>query len=189
MKKVTSWKDLSLREKIGQTVICLCETEKHIEMCGSVAKFAERYPIGGIFNNSGLVKGLLVDENPDFKKVVDEYNKHLRVPLFATADFANYAKKLGVKLPSQMALGSTDDEELAYKAGDIGGTMPTVLNGANEAAVGLFLEDKIKFLDIANVVEMAMSEHKTIKTPNVCDILEVDIWAREYVNKNLHKLK
>jgi len=79
--------------------------------------------------------------------------------------------------------------KLAYKAGDIGGTMPTVLNGANEAAVGLFLEDKIKFLDIANVVEMAMSEHKTIKTPNVCDILEVDIWAREYVNKNLHKLK
>jgi beta-glucosidase-like glycosyl hydrolase len=87
-------------------------------MCGSIAKFAEKYPIGGIFNNGGLVKGLLVDENPDFKKIVDEYNKHLRVPLFATADFANYAKKFGLKLPSQMALGATDDEELAYKAGE-----------------------------------------------------------------------
>lgn len=118
MKKVSSWKDLTLREKIGQTVVCLCETEKHIEMCGSIAKFAKKYPIGGIFNNGGLVKGLLVDENPDFKKIVDEYNKHLRVPLFATADFANYAKKFGLKLPSQMALGATDNEELAYKAGE-----------------------------------------------------------------------
>lgn len=79
--------------------------------------------------------------------------------------------------------------KLAYKAGDTGGTMPTVLNGANEVAVGLFLEDKIKFLDIANIVEMAMSDHKTIKNPTVCDILEADLWAREYVNENLHKLK
>ena len=78
---------------------------------------------------------------------------------------------------------------LAYRAGEIGGTMTTVLNGANEAAVGLFLEDKIKFLDIANIVEMAMAEHKTIKTPTVCDILEADLWAREYVNTNLHRLK
>lgn len=78
---------------------------------------------------------------------------------------------------------------LAYRAGEIGGTMTTVLNGANETAVGLFLEDKIKFLDIANIVEMAMAEHKTIKTPTVCDILEADLWAREYVNTNLHRLK
>ena len=78
---------------------------------------------------------------------------------------------------------------LAYRAGKIGGTMTTVLNGANEAAVGLFLEDKIKFLDIANIVEMAMAEHKTIKNPTVWDILETDRWAREYVNTNLHRLK
>lgn len=79
--------------------------------------------------------------------------------------------------------------ELAYRAGDAGGTMTTVLNGANEAAVGLFLEDKIRFLDIAAIVEMAMAEHKTIKNPSVCDILEIDLWAREYVNTNLHRLK
>ena len=78
---------------------------------------------------------------------------------------------------------------LAYRAGEIGGTMTTVLNGANEVAVGLFLEDKIKFLDIANIVEMAMDNHKTIKNPTVWDILETDRWAREYVNTNLHRLK
>ena len=78
---------------------------------------------------------------------------------------------------------------LAYCAGDEGGTMTTVLNGANEAAVGLFLEDKIRFLDIADVVEMAMADHKTIKNPTVCDILDADRWAREYVNTKLHRLK
>lgn len=79
--------------------------------------------------------------------------------------------------------------KLAYSAGELGGTMTTVLNGANEAAVALFLEDKIGFLDIGDIVEMAMDEHKNIKEPNVSDILEADKWAREYVNANLHKLK
>ena len=55
MKKVSSWQELTLREKIGQTVICLCEKEKHIEMCGSVEAFLKKYPIGGMFNNGGLI--------------------------------------------------------------------------------------------------------------------------------------
>ncbi len=78
---------------------------------------------------------------------------------------------------------------LAYKAGNTGGTMPTVLNGANEAAVALFLDGKIGFLDIGDIVEMAMSDHKNIEKPQIQDILQVDLWAREYVFENIHKLK
>lgn len=78
---------------------------------------------------------------------------------------------------------------LAYQAGGIGGTMPTVLNGANEEAVSLFLHDKIEFLEIAEVVEQAMDAHKTIATPSVSDILDADLWAREYVRGALHKIK
>ncbi len=78
---------------------------------------------------------------------------------------------------------------LAYKAGEAGGTLPTVLNGANEAAVALFLEGKIGFLDIGDIVEMAMSEHKITKNPEIADILSADIWAREYVTSNLHKIQ
>ncbi len=78
---------------------------------------------------------------------------------------------------------------LAYRAGEQGGTMPTVLNGANEAAVALFLEDKIGFLDIGNIIEMALDEHKNIKEPSIFDILQADAWAREYAADNLHKLK
>lgn len=77
---------------------------------------------------------------------------------------------------------------LAYKAGEIGGTMPTVLNGANEAAVELFLNDKIGFLDIGDIVEMAMNDHNVIKNPEISDILDADLWAREYVRQNIHKL-
>ncbi len=78
---------------------------------------------------------------------------------------------------------------LAYKAGEIGGTMPTVLNGANEAAVALFLEGKIGFLDIGDIVEQAMNEHKNIENPKISDILATDSWAREYVFSNLHKIQ
>lgn len=118
MQKVTSWKELTLREKIGQTVVSLCETQKHIEMCGSIKGFAEKYPIGGLFNNEGMVKGLLTGENKDFRNVLNEYNKYLRVPLIGTADHGFYSKEIGIELPNQMALGASNDEKLAYGAGE-----------------------------------------------------------------------
>ncbi len=121
MKKVSSWKELTLREKIGQTVICLCETDKHIEMCGSIEKFLEKYPIGGIFNNGGIVKGLLTGANPKFKDIASEYNKYLRVPLVTTADHGTFADSYKIGLPTQMALGAANSEELAYKAGEFKG--------------------------------------------------------------------
>lgn len=77
---------------------------------------------------------------------------------------------------------------LAYRAGKIGGSMPTVLNGANEEAVSLFLQDKIRFLSIAELVEAAMDAHKTVENPSLEDIMQTDVWAREYVRANLHKI-
>ncbi len=77
---------------------------------------------------------------------------------------------------------------LAYRAGETGGTMPTVLNGANEEAVGLFLSDKICFLEIAEMVERAMDDYRVVSSPTVGDIMEADAWAREYVRKALHKI-
>lgn len=118
MAKVDSWKQLTLREKIGQTVICLCETEKHLEMCGSLEKFLEKYPIGGIFNNDGIVKGLMTGLKHNFKDILSEYNKYLRVPLWGTADFGFFASQNGLSIVPQMAVGATDDEKLAYKVGE-----------------------------------------------------------------------
>ena len=68
--------------------------------------------------------------------------------------------------------------KLAYAAGRAGGTMPAVLNAANEAAVGLFLEERIGYLDIARLLEAVCERHDTIAQPSLDDILEVDAWAR-----------
>ena len=60
---------------------------------------------------------------------------------------------------------------LAKKASQIGGSMPTVMNEANEHAVAAFLAGKIKFLEIYDMIEYAMSNHKVIQDANLEDIL------------------
>lgn len=73
--------------------------------------------------------------------------------------------------------------QLAYGAGRAGGAMPAVLNAANEQAVALFLEEKIRFLDIPRTIEIVcdrFTAHNTI-TPMLEDIIEADRWARQEV--------
>lgn len=74
--------------------------------------------------------------------------------------------------------------DLAYRAGKIGGTMPAVFNAANEIAVKLFMERKIKFLDIYKIIEETMSSHQVLsldKTNALCIIKEVDREIRKKV--------
>lgn len=73
--------------------------------------------------------------------------------------------------------------KLAYDAAAAGGTMPTVFNAANEKAVSLFLENRIRFLQIAEVIAAAMEEHRTLKDPTVEEILEAEKTAHESVLK------
>ncbi len=68
---------------------------------------------------------------------------------------------------------------LAKKAGRLGGIMPTVMNAANEAAVAAFLKNKIGFLDIADIVERAMSDFKNIQNPTLDDIIAANNAVRE----------
>ena len=63
---------------------------------------------------------------------------------------------------------------LAIKAAQIGGTMPTVLNAANEVAVDRFLNGEIKFTEISLMVQKAMDSHQVIPRPTLADILRVD---------------
>ncbi len=68
---------------------------------------------------------------------------------------------------------------LAYEAAKAGHTMPCVLNGANEVAVSLFLQKKIGFLEIAEILERVMQAHNVVPEPELFDIIEADRWARE----------
>ena len=69
--------------------------------------------------------------------------------------------------------------KLAYQAGRQGGTAPAVLNAANEIAVHAFLAHGIKFMDICQVVERTLSEHKFMIPTSLEDIIESDRWARQ----------
>ena len=74
---------------------------------------------------------------------------------------------------------------LAKMAGREGGIMPTVMNAANEAAVSRFLNDEIGFLDIADIVERAMSDFDNIKNPSLDDIIAADAEVRQRLGKSL----
>jgi 1-deoxy-D-xylulose-5-phosphate reductoisomerase len=68
---------------------------------------------------------------------------------------------------------------LARKAGEAGGTLPAVLNAANEIAAAAFLDRRIRFPRIWQMVEEVMNRHSTVAHPNLDEILRADQWARE----------
>ncbi|WP_252235353.1 1-deoxy-D-xylulose-5-phosphate reductoisomerase [Clostridium sp. ZS1] len=98
------------------------------------------------------------------------------------------AKTLDFYEVSQLTFEKPDLEtfkplKLAFKAGKQGGLMPTILNGANEAAVALFLDEKIEFLDIFNIIENCMNtfEEETKKPLTLENIIELDKKVKKYV--------
>ncbi len=77
--------------------------------------------------------------------------------------------------------------KLAYEAGKAGGTMPAILNAANECAVDLFLNKRIKFLQIGNILEMCMDKFTIQQNYTLEDILQLDSKVKSYVNENFGK--
>jgi len=69
--------------------------------------------------------------------------------------------------------------ELARRAGEIGGTLPAVLNAANEIAVEAFVSRKINFPQITETVRRVMDAHQTVLHPTLEQILTADAWARQ----------
>ena len=75
--------------------------------------------------------------------------------------------------------GTFEGLALAFEAMKAGGSMPTVYNAANETAVGLFLERKISFLQIPEIIACCMRRHTVIPNPGVEQILETERWTAE----------
>lgn len=73
--------------------------------------------------------------------------------------------------------------KLAYSAAETGYTMPAVMNASNETAVDAFLNKKIKFTDIADIVSKTMKAHKVNKKSGIDESVEADAWARIYAKK------
>jgi 1-deoxy-D-xylulose-5-phosphate reductoisomerase len=71
--------------------------------------------------------------------------------------------------------------KLAYDAARTGGSMPTVFNAANEMAVKMFLQEKIKFLEIYDMISEAMAHHKVVLNPSVDEILIAESETYDYL--------
>jgi len=75
---------------------------------------------------------------------------------------------------------------MAYEASRIGGSMPTVFNAANEKAVALFLDNKIRFLQIYELIRASMENHKVIADPTVEEILSAEQECYEFIKSKLN---
>ena len=73
--------------------------------------------------------------------------------------------------------------KMAISAGKRGGSAPTVLNAANEWAVDKFLNNKIKFIDISYLIGMALDNHEFTKNPSIEDILYLEKWTEEFLER------
>jgi 1-deoxy-D-xylulose-5-phosphate reductoisomerase len=96
--------------------------------------------------------------------------------------------RLNWDIMSNLTFGQADLDafpclRLAIEAGKKGGTYPAVLCAADEIAVDLFLSRRIKFTDIACLVEQVLGEHKAVACPTLDEIIAADTWAREMTSR------
>lgn len=77
--------------------------------------------------------------------------------------------------------------KLAYRAIREGGSMPTVYNAANEKAVGLFLNRRIGYLQIPELIEAAMNQHRVVENPDVDEILAAERQVYEFIDKEVQQ--
>lgn len=120
----------------------------------------------------------------------------MRVPIQYALSYPDRLPRKQAKRLNLVEIGKLHFEEmnlerfralkLAYDAGRAGGSMTTVLNAANEAAVALFLEGKIRFLQIEECIERVMDKHEVISSPDLQTILEVDANTRKAVQNMLN---
>ncbi|MFN0116902.1 MAG: 1-deoxy-D-xylulose-5-phosphate reductoisomerase [Elusimicrobiota bacterium] len=79
--------------------------------------------------------------------------------------------------------------KLALDAGKRGGTTPAALSASNEEAVHSFIQGKIRFTEISNIVGKVLKKHKMTVTPNLQDVLDTDQWARNEAQKIIQSLR
>lgn len=109
---------------------------------------------------------------------------NMRVPIQYALD---YPERKALAVPDDFDIFKTQTMEffepdtqkfpaidLAYKVGKLGGSYPTVFNSANEAAVELFLDKKIHYMDIYKMIESTVEKHQIIKNPSIEDVLTLD---------------
>lgn len=130
-------------------------------------------------------------ETKDYSVLAQLGTPDMRLPISYALSFPNHDPIVGSQRLSLTKIGKLHFIEpdlerypalrLAIEAGRTGGSMPTVMNAANEVAVDLFLNRKIKFLEIETIVEKAMRAHDVIDNPSLDQVFAVDCQVREQI--------
>ncbi|MCI1649017.1 MAG: glycoside hydrolase family 3 protein [Bacteroides sp.] len=116
----TTWKALTLRQKIGQLMLVLPDHQKELKLGdGSLVTFFKRYPVSGFFMGWKLWDGIKPDEYLDhIKKACFEYQQASELPLIFQEDYESGVSLPGMtSFPNEMALGAANSPELAYQYG------------------------------------------------------------------------
>lgn len=104
---------------------------------------------------------------------------------------------LGQPLPDFVSIGALTFEQpdfekfpclaLAFQAVEIGGTLPAVMNAANEVAVQAFLNQQVSFTQLPEVIRDIMDKHQVVTHPELSEILNADKWARRSASEKIAK--
>lgn len=163
----TSWKSLSVREKIGQTVILVADYEKHIGEFGSIENLMKQYPVGGVFIPAWIYGAHQPESQivSNIQKCIREYESASNFPLLITEDFergVGSSYKGYTDMPVEMSLGAANSTELARRYGNATATEASTL-GVN------WLLHPVSDLNINSlqnlVVERAVSDDPDLAYP------------------------
>lgn len=142
-----------------------------------------------VIHHQSIVHSMI--ETNDFSVLAQLGTPDMRLPINYALDYPNHTKIENSERLNLSKIGKLEFIEpdlkrypalkLAIEAGKTGGSMPTVLNAANEIAVDLFLNKKIEFLEIEQIVEKAMDSHQVIDNPTLKQIFEVDAQVRNEI--------
>lgn len=125
----------------------------------------------------GSVKAQL--GTPDMKLPI-QYALYYPERRFLKGDRLDFKKLSGIVIDT-LDRETFQGLDFAYKAIKTGGSMPTVFNAANERAVALFLDKKISFLQIYQIINRCMEAHRVIDNPDLEEILTVEQWVYDYI--------
>ncbi|PFK46123.1 1-deoxy-D-xylulose-5-phosphate reductoisomerase [Bacillus cereus] len=119
----------------------------------------------------------------------------MRVPIQYALTYPDRLPLLDTKRLNLWEIGTLHFEKMdqerfrclrfAYEAGKMGGSMPAVMNAANEVAVEAFLQKKIGFLTVEDLIEKAMHHHNVIARPSLEEIQEIDAATRRFVMEQI----
>ena len=116
----------------------------------------------------------------------------MRIPIAYALSYPErlqtHLKPLNLKQQGELTFLSVEKRrfpalDLAYKSLALGGTIPPVLNAANEIAVDAFLNARIDFRQIHRLIEKTLGAHTRLMPKSLADILEADRWARGFAER------